>query len=83
MGVLAASSHVQPPSRSSIAAITDAGAPARADQAGRSANRDATGASTTIGSSRANISTFLTCASAMCSRPSTSAIRGGVSLTPL
>ena len=83
MVVLAASSHVQPPSSSTIAAITGAGAPARAGHAGRSANCDATGASTTIGSSRANISTFLTCDNAMCSRPSTSAIRGGVSLTPL
>ena len=65
-----------------ITAITGIGAPVRARQAGRSANCDATGASTTIGSNSAKISTFLTCDSAMCSRPSTSAIRGGVSLTP-
>ena len=81
--MLAASSHVQPPSRIITAAITGIGAAVRARQAGCSANCDATGASTTIGSSRAKISRFLTCDSAMCSRPSTSAIRGGVSLTPL
>ena len=51
-------------------------------QPGRKANCDDTGVSMTIGSSSANISTFLTCESAMCNRPNTSAIRGGESTTP-
>ena len=80
---LAASAQVEAPSMTASIATVASGAVIRATGAGCSANRDATGVSTTSGSSSANISVFLTCESAMCSRPSTSAMRGGESLTPL
>src|SRR6266702_5224219 len=80
---LAANAQVAAPSMTTTIAAEANGTVMRASHAGCSANCDDTGVSTTIGNSSANISAFLTCDSAICSRPITSAIRGGESFTPL
>ena len=80
--LLAAIIQVETPSIATSITVEAIGTATLPGQPGRKANCDDTGASTTIGSSSANISTFLTCESAICNSPSTSAIRGGESITP-
>ena len=78
---MAANVQVETPSIAT--SITAEAAVILAGRVACNANCDDTGPSTTIGSSRANISIFLMCDRAMCNKPKTRAIRGGESLTPL
>ena len=82
--LLTANAQVEAPSMTaSIGGRSKRDAVTSRKRAGCSANCAATGAIMTSGISSANISRLRTCESAICSRPSTSAIRGAESLTPL